>query len=87
MQTTKLSSKGQVIIPKALRASHQWQAGMELLAINTEDGILLKPKAPFPATELASVVGMLKHITRPQSAADIEMALQRDVRKKWRDHD
>ena len=57
MQTTKLSSKGQVIIPKALRASHQRQAGMELLAI------------------------------RPQSAADIEMALQRDVRKKWRDHD
>ncbi len=87
MQTTKLSSKGQVIIPKALRVSHQWHAGLELLAINTEDGILLKPKAPFAATELASVAGMLKHKIRVQSEADIDKALQRQLREKWRGHD
>jgi bifunctional DNA-binding transcriptional regulator/antitoxin component of YhaV-PrlF toxin-antitoxin module len=29
METTKLSSKGQVIIPKAMRAAHHWDAGQE----------------------------------------------------------
>jgi AbrB family looped-hinge helix DNA binding protein len=48
METTKLSPQGQVIIPKSLRDAHQWEAGIELIAIDMGDGILLKPKKPFP---------------------------------------
>ena len=33
METTRLSSKGQVIIPKRLRDAHHWLAGQELIAI------------------------------------------------------
>jgi len=47
MQTTKLSSKGQVIIPKALRSRYNWDAGQKLLVIDAGDGILLKPSEPF----------------------------------------
>jgi bifunctional DNA-binding transcriptional regulator/antitoxin component of YhaV-PrlF toxin-antitoxin module len=32
MELTRLSSKGQVIIPEALRAVHHWEAGQELIA-------------------------------------------------------
>lgn len=84
METTKLSSKGQVIIPKALRDSHHWQTGLELMAIDTGDGVLLKPKAPFPATELAQVAGMLRGRTSAKSDADIKRALVKDIRGKWR---
>lgn len=84
MATTKLSSKGQVIIPKALRNSHHWEAGLELMVIDTGDGILLKPKAPFPATALADVAGMLKTRVQPKTEEEINAALERDLRSKWR---
>jgi AbrB family looped-hinge helix DNA binding protein len=50
-----LSSKGQVIIPKAIRNAHRWEAGLDLVVIDTGDGILLKPKAPFVGSVLADV--------------------------------
>ena len=84
MKTTKLSSKGQVIIPKTLRDSHHWEAGLELMAIDTGDGVLLKPKAPFPATELAQVAGMLRCRSATMTDADIKSALVKDIRAKWR---
>ena len=56
METTRLSSKGQVIIPKKLRDAHHWLAGHKLMAIDTGDGILPKPKKPFEETNLEDVL-------------------------------
>ena len=39
MEVTRLSSEGQVVIPKALRTAHHWEAGQELIAIDVGDGI------------------------------------------------
>lgn len=47
MTITRMSSQGQVIIPKALRDAHHWEEGQELIAIDMGDGILLKPKKHF----------------------------------------
>jgi AbrB family looped-hinge helix DNA binding protein len=87
METTKLSSKGQVIIPKAVRSSHHWEAGLELVVIDTGEGILLKPKAPFQNTELADVAGIFKGQVQARTDAEISAALKRDARSKWRDCD
>jgi AbrB family looped-hinge helix DNA binding protein len=84
METTRLSSKGQVIIPKTLRSTHRWEAGLELMVIDTGEGLLLKPMAPFAPTLLADVAGMLKTRVRPKSAEEIKSALTRDIRSKWR---
>ena len=84
MDTTKLSSKGQVIIPKAVRNHHRWEAGLELQVIDTGDGVLLKPMAPFVRTELADVAGMLKGRIEPRTDAEIAAALDEDLRGKWR---
>jgi AbrB family looped-hinge helix DNA binding protein len=46
MQTTILSSKGQVIIPKTLRVARRWGPGTQLEVHDTPDGILLRPAAP-----------------------------------------
>jgi AbrB family looped-hinge helix DNA binding protein len=43
-QTTKLSSRGQIAIPKAIRASRRWKPGTEFVIQETKEGILLKPK-------------------------------------------
>ena len=87
MKTTKLSSKGQVIIPKAFRNTHHWEAGLELVAIDTGDGLLLKPKAPFAPSDLSDVVGMFKDKVRPRTDEEIKAALAADVRRAWRDSD
>ena len=84
METTRLSSKGQVSIPKALRDSHQWEAGLELVVIDTADGILLKPKAPFAATELADVAGLFKGRVKARTDAEIEEAQRRAAKEQWR---
>jgi AbrB family looped-hinge helix DNA binding protein len=59
METMRLSSKGQVIIPKDFRASHHWNPGLELQVIDAGEGILLKPRAPFEKTSLKDVAGCL----------------------------
>lgn len=85
METTRLSSKGQVIIPKTLRSAHHWEAGLELIVIDTGDGILLKPKAPFSATELVNVAGLFKARVQPKTDEEIGAALKKGVRGQWRD--
>lgn len=85
MEVTRLSSKGQVIIPKALRDIHHWEAGQELVVIDVGDGILLKPKKPFPETTLAQVVGCLKYRGKPKNPEELEDAIGRGVMEQWHD--
>jgi len=87
VETTKLSSKGQVVIPKSLRNTHHWEAGLELMVIDTGDGLLLKPRAPFATTELAEVAGLFKGKVPPRTDEDIDAALLEDARRRWRGRD
>jgi AbrB family looped-hinge helix DNA binding protein len=80
MKATKLSRKGQVIIPKALRSILHWGPGLELIVIDTGDGLLLKPKAPFAPAELSDVSGMLKGKGSPKTDDKIKAALAEDLR-------
>ncbi len=84
MESTKLSSKGQVIIPKAVRSARRWETGQQLLVIDTEEGVLLMPKAPFEATRLGDVAGMLQDRVKPRTEQQIRATIDRDVRRRWR---
>jgi len=83
MNITKLSSKGQVIIPKPLRTSHHWEAGQELVVIDAGDGILLKPKAPFPETEIADAAACLDFKGKAKSLDDMELAIAKGIKDKY----
>jgi AbrB family looped-hinge helix DNA binding protein len=85
METTKLSSKGQVIIPKAFRKSHQWDAGLELVVIEMGDGLLLRPKMPFSETRLDQVAGSLAYSGNAKSPEAIDAAMQQAAKSMWRD--
>lgn len=87
METTKLSSKGQVVIPKSLRSMHRWDTGLEFMVIDTGDGLLLKPRGPFTPTELSEVAGMLKDKIAARSDKEIEASLREEVRRQWRGRD
>ena len=85
MQSTRLSSKGQVIIPKAVRARHQWQAGQELQAIDMADGILLRPASPFPETTLQEVDACLPFSGKAKTLEEMEKAISKGARRVKRD--
>ena len=58
---TRVSTKGQVILPKAIRDIRRWAAGTRLTVEDTPEGVLLKPAPLFPATRPDDVFGMLKY--------------------------
>lgn len=76
METTRLSGKGQVIIPKSFRSRYKWDAGQELLVIDKGDGILLKSKFAFPKTDLKNVAGCLKYKGKAKSLKDMDDAVK-----------
>ncbi len=79
--TTKMSSKGQVIIPKPLRDALKWQPGLKLQVIDTGNGVLLKPAKPFLETSLQEVAGCLKYSGKAKSLADMEDAIRKGAQK------
>jgi len=83
MNTTKLSSKGQVIIPKPLRTSHHWEAGQELVVVDVGDGILLKPKMPFSETKISDVASCLKYEGKSKTLDDMNSAIQKGIMDKF----
>jgi AbrB family looped-hinge helix DNA binding protein len=86
-ETTRLSSKGQVIIPKSVRRSYRWAVGQEFTIEDTGEGILLRPKSPFPSTTVEEVAGCLKYAGAPKTQEEIEDAIKKGVRERWRDSD
>ncbi len=85
MNTTKLSSKGQVIIPKPIRTAHRWEPGQELEVIDTGDGVLLKSKTPFPKTPIEEVAGCLASAEKPKTLEEMEQAIRRGVIERFDD--
>jgi AbrB family looped-hinge helix DNA binding protein len=87
MDSVKLSSKGQVIIPKHIRSSYHWETGQELVVIDTGDGILLKPKAPFPESTLSEVAGCLHYTGTAKTIDEMEQAIAQGLTAQFDDRD
>lgn len=85
MLTTKLSSKGQVIIPKEIRSRHHWEPGQTLQAIDTDDGILLRPATPFRETSLKEVASCLPYHGKAKTLEEMEAAIRHGARGKKHD--
>ena len=80
METTKISSKGQVVIPKSLRVAHHWETGQELVVVDVGDGILFIPKSPFKETNINEVASSLKFKGKTKSLEDMDEAIRKGVR-------
>ncbi|MBI3371502.1 MAG: AbrB/MazE/SpoVT family DNA-binding domain-containing protein [Betaproteobacteria bacterium] len=59
METVKVSSKGQIVIPKALREAGHIQAGTELVISAVAEGLVLTPAQRIAPTRVADGLGML----------------------------
>ncbi len=82
METTKLSSKGQVILPAAIRAAKHWQAGVEFSVESTSAGVLLRPIKEHPATTLDEVIGCAGYSGKAHSVADMDKAITSELKAR-----
>jgi AbrB family looped-hinge helix DNA binding protein len=77
--TTVVSTKGQVILPKAVRDQRGWKPGTKLTVEQTPDGVILKPEPLFPPTTLDEVYGCLKWEGPPISLEEMDAAITAEV--------
>lgn len=82
METTRLSTKGQIILPKNIRTARAWGPGTEFTVEETSDGILLRASRRFPETRLDEVVGCLRSKRKPITPAQIQSAINREVKRR-----
>ena len=83
--STTLSTKGQVILPKAIRDALKWNAGTRLSVESTKDGVLLTAQPLFRPTTIDEVAGCLKYDGPPVSLEDMDRAVEREARRRARD--
>ena len=82
MEITRLSTKGQIILPKGIRVSRAWGPGTEFTVEETGDGILLRPAARFPDTDLEEVAGCLRSKRKSKTPARMRAAIGREVMRR-----
>lgn len=80
--TTTLSTKGQVILPKAIRRALRWAAGTRLVVENTPDGVLLKPEPVFAETRPEDVFGSLAYDGPPKSPEEMREGVLAEARRR-----
>jgi len=79
VQITRVSNKGQIVIPKSIRASRAWGPGTELAVEETEAGVLLRSVQRFPATKLHEVAGCLAAKRKAKTLKEMRAAAARET--------
>lgn len=82
MPTTKVSSKGQVVLPLDVRTRKKWAPGTTLIVEETPQGVLLRAAKPFPPTKFEDVFGCLQYKGKPKTLEEMEEGIVREVRAR-----
>jgi AbrB family looped-hinge helix DNA binding protein len=80
--TTILSTKGQVILPKAIREQRRWEAGTRLMVEDTADGVLLRAAPVFAPTRGEDVFASLPYAGPPKTLADMEAGVAAEAKRR-----
>ncbi|MBI4189128.1 MAG: AbrB/MazE/SpoVT family DNA-binding domain-containing protein [Betaproteobacteria bacterium] len=82
MDTSKVSSKWQVVIPRHVREAEQIRVGSEVAFERTAEGILLRPVGAGKRVAPEEVYGILKTRRRAATEADIARAVRAAAARK-----
>jgi AbrB family looped-hinge helix DNA binding protein len=83
--TTIVSTKGQVILPKAIRRQRHWDAGTRLVVENREDGVLLTAAPLFAPTDIGGVFGSLRSSGTARTIEEMDAAIAAEAHRRARD--
>jgi len=82
MKTTRVSAKGQVVLPKSLRESQKWDTGTELAVEAMDGGLFLRALQPFQESTMDQVFGCLEYNGKPRSVSEMDSAIAKETRKR-----
>ena len=82
MEITRLSTKGQIVLPRSIRVSRAWTPGTEFTVEETDDGVLLRPSRPFSQTNLDQVAGCLSVKRKKKVPERMHTAINREVARR-----
>ena len=80
--TTTVSTKGQVILPKAIRQRRHWEPGTHLVVEDIPEGVLLKAAPVFAPTRPEDVAGMLAYRGRPRTLDEMDAAITAEAKRR-----
>ncbi|RAZ92803.1 AbrB family transcriptional regulator [Mesorhizobium hawassense] len=80
--TTTISTKGQVILPSAIRKRREWGAGTRLEVEETPEGVLLKLAPVFAATQPKDVFGSLPSRGAPKTLEEMDASVLAEARRR-----
>lgn len=80
MEKTRLSNKGQVVIPKAVRTLHGWESGLEFIVEDIGNGIILKPVKPYEETKIEDVLGCVEYKGPKKTLKDMDTAIAKGAK-------
>lgn len=81
-QTIRISTKGQVILPKSIRQRRRWDVGTRLIVEDTAEGVLLKAAPVFKPTRPDQVFGLLKVLGPPKTLEEMEAGVLAEARRR-----
>jgi AbrB family looped-hinge helix DNA binding protein len=83
MATTRVSTKGQVVIPREVRARHGWEAGTELTIEDHSDGLVLRAVKPFAPSRIEDTIGCTEYNGPAKSLEEMDAGIDSDLKKQW----
>ena len=82
METTRLSTKGQIVLPKGIRVARAWGPGTKFTVEKTAEGLLLRPAALFPAARLQDVAGSMRSKGKGKTPEQMRASVVREVKRR-----
>lgn len=83
MATTRLSTKGQVILPKSVREAGQWAPGTEFEVTARDGGVFLAPVPQRKRYTLDDLIGCLPYEGPPKTLEDMQRGIDEAMRERW----
>ena len=80
--STIVSTKGQIILPKAIREQRHWPAGTRLVVEDTKDGVLLRTAPVFAPTRGEDVFASLPYQGPPKTLAAMKAGITAEAKRR-----
>jgi AbrB family looped-hinge helix DNA binding protein len=83
MLKVKASSKGQVVIPKSVRAALSIKAGTELEVSQHGNAVTFRVAAPEKRYTIDDLIGCLPYSGPPKTIAEMDKGIEEAVLERW----
>ena len=79
---TKVSTRGQVVLPKAIRDKRRWKAGTRLIVEDRPEGVLLKPVEKKKKLTIDDWAGVIEYKAPARTVEEMNAAIDEEFRRR-----